>query len=75
MADATTPRHSFMGCIRYRWVPLARGRGWPSPVSNPRRRRQCRPPELAVVFTRTVPNAASTEVYRQFITDDGEAQP
>lgn len=29
------------------------------------------PPELAVVFTRTVPNAASTEVYRQLITDDG----
>jgi chromosome partitioning protein len=29
------------------------------------------PPELAVVFTRTVPNAASTEVYRQLIRDDG----
>jgi len=29
------------------------------------------PPELAVVFTRTVPNAASTEVYRQVIRDDG----
>ena len=28
-------------------------------------------PELAVVFTRTVPNAASTEVYRQLIRDDG----
>lgn len=29
------------------------------------------PAELAVVFTRTVPNAASTEVYRQLIRDDG----
>lgn len=29
------------------------------------------PPELAVVFTRTVPNAASTDVYRQMIIDDG----
>jgi chromosome partitioning protein len=29
------------------------------------------PPEHAVVFTRTVPNAASTEVYRQLIRDDG----
>ena len=29
------------------------------------------PPELAVVFTRTVPNAASTEVYRQLIRVDG----
>jgi chromosome partitioning protein len=29
------------------------------------------PPELAVVFTRTVPNAASTDVYRQLITGDG----
>ncbi|OBJ73862.1 ParA family protein [Mycobacterium sp. 1274756.6] len=29
------------------------------------------PPELAVVLTRTVPNAASTEVYRQLLTDDG----
>ena len=28
-------------------------------------------PELAVVFTRTVPNAASTEVYRQLIRVDG----
>ena len=26
---------------------------------------------FAVVFTRTVPNAASTEVYRQLIRDDG----
>lgn len=29
------------------------------------------PPQLAVVLTRTVPNAASTEVYRQMLTDDG----
>ncbi|WP_235673111.1 ParA family protein [Mycolicibacterium hodleri] len=29
------------------------------------------PPELAVVLTRTVSNAASTEVYRQMLTDDG----
>ena len=29
------------------------------------------PPELAVVFTRTIPNAASTEVYRQLVRDDG----
>lgn len=29
------------------------------------------PPELAVVLTRTVANAASTEVYRQLLTDDG----
>lgn len=29
------------------------------------------PPELTVVFTRTVPNAASTEVYRQLIRDEG----
>lgn len=29
------------------------------------------PPQLAVVLTRTVPNAASTDVYRQMITDDG----
>lgn len=28
-------------------------------------------PELAVVLTRTVPNAASTDVYRQLLTDDG----
>ncbi len=28
-------------------------------------------PQLAVVLTRTVPNAASTEVYRQMLTDDG----
>ena len=33
--------------------------------------RSALPPELAVVFTRTVPNAASTEVYRQLIRDDG----
>jgi chromosome partitioning protein len=29
------------------------------------------PPQLAVVLTRTVANAASTEVYRQMLTDDG----
>lgn len=29
------------------------------------------PPELTVVLTRTVSNAASTEVYRQMLTDDG----
>lgn len=29
------------------------------------------PPELAVVLTRTVSNAASTEVYRQMLADDG----
>jgi len=29
------------------------------------------PPQLAVVLTRTVSNAASTEVYRQMLTDDG----
>ena len=29
------------------------------------------PAELAVVLTRTVPNAASTGVYRQMLTDDG----
>ncbi len=29
------------------------------------------PPQLAVVLTRTVPNAASTDVYRQMLTDDG----
>lgn len=29
------------------------------------------PVELAVVLTRTVPNAASTGVYRQMLTDDG----
>jgi len=29
------------------------------------------PPQLAVVLTRTVSNAASTDVYRQMLTDDG----
>ncbi|ULN54795.1 ParA family protein (plasmid) [Mycolicibacillus parakoreensis] len=29
------------------------------------------PPQLAVVLTRTVANAASTEVYRQLLTDEG----
>lgn len=29
------------------------------------------PPQLAVVLTRTVSNAASTEVYRQMLVDDG----
>lgn len=29
------------------------------------------PPQLAVVLTRTVPNAASTDVYRQLLTDEG----
>jgi len=29
------------------------------------------PPQLAVVLTRTVPRAASTDVYRQMLTDDG----
>lgn len=29
------------------------------------------PPQLAVVLTRTVSNAASTDVYRQILTDDG----
>lgn len=29
------------------------------------------PAQLAVVLTRTVPNAASTEVYRQLLIDDG----
>ena len=29
------------------------------------------PPQLAVVLTRTVPNAASTEVYREMLTADG----
>ena len=29
------------------------------------------PPQLAVVLTRTVPNAASTDVYRQMLTADG----
>lgn len=29
------------------------------------------PPQLAVVLTRAVPNAASSEVYRQMLTDDG----
>lgn len=29
------------------------------------------PPIFAVLFTRTVPNAASTQVYRELITDDG----
>ncbi len=29
------------------------------------------PPQLAVVLTRTVPNAASTDVYRQMLGDDG----
>lgn len=28
------------------------------------------PPQLAVVLTRTVPNAASTDVYRQMLTDN-----
>ncbi|MDX1887886.1 ParA family protein, partial [Mycolicibacterium sp. 120270] len=29
------------------------------------------PPQLAVVLTRTVPNAASTDVYRQMLAGDG----
>ncbi|MAT05322.1 MAG: chromosome partitioning protein [Acidimicrobiaceae bacterium] len=29
------------------------------------------PPQLAIVLTRTVSNAASTDVYRQMLTDDG----
>lgn len=29
------------------------------------------PPQLAVVLTRTVPNAASTAVYRELLTADG----
>ena len=33
--------------------------------------REGTPAELAVVLTRTVPNAASTDVYRQLIRDDG----
>ena len=28
------------------------------------------PPQFAVVLTRTVPNAASTDVYRQMLTDE-----
>lgn len=29
------------------------------------------PPHTSILFTRTVPNAASTEVYREVITEDG----